>query len=140
MGMRILLKCFGGSSSSFSTKQPSTSVEYLCHRFSLSKLRKSTHDFDKSLVIGEGPYVSVVEKVRNVAATGNGKGIIDERLVGKIEAECWKLYMDITECYLSEDSNERLDMGDVELQLEHVLQLQEELKQMPNQAPHALFI
>ncbi|XP_028799457.1 probable receptor-like protein kinase At5g38990 [Neltuma alba] len=53
--MGILLKCFGGSSST-STKQPSTSVEYLCHRFSLSQLRKSTNDFDDSHFLGQGRH------------------------------------------------------------------------------------
>ncbi|XP_028805095.1 receptor-like protein kinase ANXUR2 [Neltuma alba] len=70
--------------------------------------------------------LSVVEEVRDLAGTGNAEGIIDESLEGEIGEECWKLYMDITESCLSEDPNERPHMGEVEVQLERVLQLQEE--------------
>ncbi|XP_028799469.1 receptor-like protein kinase ANXUR2 [Neltuma alba] len=70
--------------------------------------------------------LSLVEKVRNLAGTGRAEGIIDDTLVGQIAAECSKLCMDIAESCLSEDHNERPDMGDVEVQLERLLQLQEE--------------
>ncbi|XP_028799440.1 receptor-like protein kinase ANXUR1 [Neltuma alba] len=70
--------------------------------------------------------MSVVEKVRDLAGTRRAEGIIDESLVGEIGGGCWKLYMDITESCLNEDPNERPDMGDIEVQLEHLLQLQED--------------
>ncbi|KAI9079571.1 hypothetical protein K1719_038475 [Acacia pycnantha] len=136
----IAPECFNGT----------TNVTYKCDVFSFGVLllelicgksmSQISHDEGRHI---EGadffPFtVSVVEKVRNVPTTGNGEGIIDKRLVGEIEVECWKLYMNIIECCLSEDPNERPDMGDVEVQLEHILQLQEEAD--ANQAPHALLI
>ncbi|XP_054793471.1 serine/threonine-protein kinase PBL27-like, partial [Prosopis cineraria] len=54
------------------------------------------------------------------------EGIIDPRLEGQIAPQCWRLYMDIIESCLSVDPHERPDMGDVEVQLERLLQLQEE--------------
>ncbi|KAI9124551.1 hypothetical protein K1719_004473 [Acacia pycnantha] len=54
--MGILFKCFGGSSSSTSPKQPSATIEDLCHRFSLKQLRKSTDGFDKSRLIAESDF------------------------------------------------------------------------------------
>ncbi|XP_054818742.1 receptor-like protein kinase ANXUR2 [Prosopis cineraria] len=70
---------------------------------------------------------SVVKKVRNAAENGNNdEGIIDPRLEGQIAPQCWRLYMDIIGSCLSVDPHERPDMGDVEVQLERLLQLQEE--------------
>ena len=64
--------------------------------------------------------------------------IIDQRLEGEIAEECWRLYMDIIESCLKRDPNERPDMGDVEVQLESLLQLQEEADS--NQASHAFLV
>ncbi|XP_028799335.1 receptor-like protein kinase ANXUR1 isoform X1 [Neltuma alba] len=80
---------------------------------------------------------SVVKEVRNWEERGNAGGIIDQSLMGEIAAECWKLYMDITESCLSEDPDERPDMGDVEVQLERLLQLQEEAVSMILEDPSA---
>ncbi|MED6132835.1 hypothetical protein PIB30_022619 [Stylosanthes scabra] len=52
--------------------------------------------------------------------------IVDPVLKSKIDPDCWKTFVDITERCLSEDGRERPDMGEVELELEHALQLQEE--------------
>lgn len=52
--------------------------------------------------------------------------VIDEIFEVEIEPECGVLYMDIAESCLNEDPHERPDMGEVEVQLERVLQLQEE--------------
>ncbi|XP_054793472.1 receptor-like protein kinase ANXUR2 [Prosopis cineraria] len=69
----------------------------------------------------------VVKKVRNSGENGkNEEGIIDPRLEGEIAPQCWRLYMDIIDSCLGADPNERPDMGDVEVQLERLLQLQEE--------------
>ncbi|KAI9124425.1 hypothetical protein K1719_004347 [Acacia pycnantha] len=85
------------------------------------------------LISGKDPCLNLtlhqvgnVKELRNWAETGNGEGIIDESLVGEMAPQCWELYMEITEYCLSEDPKERPDMGEVEVQLEHVLQLQEE--------------
>ncbi|KAK4279439.1 hypothetical protein QN277_011224 [Acacia crassicarpa] len=67
-----------------------------------------------------------IRELRNLAGIGNGEGVIDESLVGEMAPQCWELYMEITEYCLSEDPNERPDMGEVEVQLEHILLLQEE--------------
>nr|KYP47480.1 Receptor-like protein kinase ANXUR1 [Cajanus cajan] len=50
---------------------------------------------------------------------------IDPSLKGKIAAECWEVFMDITERCLKFDPNERPAMGEVEVQLELALSLQE---------------
>ncbi|KAI4352409.1 hypothetical protein L6164_006665 [Bauhinia variegata] len=52
--------------------------------------------------------------------------IIDPFLIGKIAPQCWKMFMDIAEKCLLEDASERPTMGEVELELEHALALQEE--------------
>ncbi|KHN13534.1 Receptor-like protein kinase ANXUR2 [Glycine soja] len=51
---------------------------------------------------------------------------IDPNLKGKIAPECWEVFMDITERCLKFDPNERPAMGEVEVQLELALSLQEE--------------
>ncbi|KAK4279438.1 hypothetical protein QN277_011223 [Acacia crassicarpa] len=67
-----------------------------------------------------------IKELSNLAGTGNVEGIIDEILVGEIAPQCWESYMEITEFCLSQNPNKRPDMGEVKVQLEHVLQLQEE--------------
>ncbi|XP_020977727.1 receptor-like protein kinase FERONIA [Arachis ipaensis] len=52
--------------------------------------------------------------------------IVDPFLKSKIDSDCWRTFVDITERCLAEDGRERPDMGEVELELEHALQLQEE--------------
>ncbi|KAF7820493.1 receptor-like protein kinase ANXUR1 [Senna tora] len=64
--------------------------------------------------------------VKNIVERGNGERIIDPNLVGKIGAECWKVYIDIAEPCLNEDENERPAMGEVEVELERALELQEQ--------------
>ncbi|KAG5001198.1 hypothetical protein AAZX31_08G241800 [Glycine max] len=51
---------------------------------------------------------------------------IDPNIKGKIAPECWEVFMDITERCLKFDPNERPAMGEVEVQLELALSLQEE--------------
>ncbi|KAL2329843.1 hypothetical protein Fmac_017424 [Flemingia macrophylla] len=51
---------------------------------------------------------------------------IDLNLKGKIAPKCWEVYVDITERCLKFDPNERPAMGEVEVQLELALSLQEE--------------
>ncbi|XP_028799519.1 receptor-like protein kinase ANXUR1 [Neltuma alba] len=100
----IAPECFGGSN-----------VTYECDVYSFG------------VVLSElicGKTLSQISELEG--RTGRAEGIIDETLVGQIAAECSKLYMDIAESCLSEDDNERPDMGDVEVQLERLLQLQEE--------------
>ncbi|XP_057450734.1 receptor-like protein kinase ANXUR1 [Lotus japonicus] len=51
---------------------------------------------------------------------------IDSEIKGKIAAECWEVYVDVIERCLRLDPNERPSMGEVEVQLELALSLQEE--------------
>ncbi|KAJ1435353.1 Serine-threonine/tyrosine-protein kinase, catalytic domain [Sesbania bispinosa] len=51
---------------------------------------------------------------------------IDPNIKGKIAAECWKVFVDVTERCLKHDPYERPAMGEVEMQLELALSLQEE--------------
>ncbi|KAI9124660.1 hypothetical protein K1719_004582 [Acacia pycnantha] len=94
------------------------------------------------LICGNSPHqimsrhkVSDIKEVLNLKEIGKAEAIIDQSLEGEIAPQCWKLYMEITESCLGGDPKERLDMGDVEVQLEHVLQLQEEAD--ANRALHA---
>ncbi|KAJ1406527.1 Serine-threonine/tyrosine-protein kinase, catalytic domain [Sesbania bispinosa] len=51
---------------------------------------------------------------------------IDPNIKGKIAAECWEVFVDVTERCLKHDPYERPAMGEVEMQLELALSLQEE--------------
>ena len=51
--------------------------------------------------------------------------IIDPYLIGKIAPECFKIYVDIATSCLREDNLERPAIGEVEIGLEHALELQE---------------
>ena len=51
--------------------------------------------------------------------------IIDPYLIGKIAPECFKIYVDIATSCLREDNLERPAIGEVEVGLEHALELQE---------------
>ncbi|XP_028799507.1 probable receptor-like protein kinase At5g38990 [Neltuma alba] len=76
-GNGILLNCFGGSTST-SRKQPSTSVEYLCQRFSLAQLRKSTNDFSESHFLRQGQHGPVYRG--SISINGQLKDITVKRL------------------------------------------------------------
>ncbi|XP_057744847.1 receptor-like protein kinase FERONIA [Arachis stenosperma] len=52
--------------------------------------------------------------------------IVDPFLKSKIDPSCWNLFVDIAHRCLVVDGRERSDMGEVEVELEHALQLQEE--------------
>ncbi|KAK7340674.1 hypothetical protein VNO77_21384 [Canavalia gladiata] len=56
----------------------------------------------------------------------NAEKIIDPFLKSKIAPGCWKTFISITERCLHKHGTERPDMGEVEVELEHALQLQEE--------------
>ncbi|XP_057756559.1 receptor-like protein kinase FERONIA [Arachis stenosperma] len=52
--------------------------------------------------------------------------IVDAIFKSKIDPDCWKTFVDITKRCLLMDGRERPDMGEVEMELEHALKLQEE--------------
>lgn len=52
--------------------------------------------------------------------------IIEKSLIGKIAPACWEVFIDIAERCLKQEPNERPAMGEVEMELEYALTLQEE--------------
>lgn len=52
--------------------------------------------------------------------------IVDPFIKSRIAPDCWKAFVDITERCLHKQGMERPNMGEVEMQLELALQLQEE--------------
>ncbi|KAL2336639.1 hypothetical protein Fmac_011085 [Flemingia macrophylla] len=51
---------------------------------------------------------------------------IDENIKGKIGRQCWQVFMDITQRCIKIEPDERPTMGEVEVELEHALSLQEQ--------------
>ncbi|KAF7820491.1 putative LRR receptor-like serine/threonine-protein kinase [Senna tora] len=88
---------------------------------------KSSRGVREEMEKEEGAYsLNVGKYMKEIVERGNGERIIDPNLVGKIGAECWKLYVDIVERCLDEDASERPGMGEVEVELERALELQEQ--------------
>ncbi|XP_028805096.1 receptor-like protein kinase ANXUR1 [Neltuma alba] len=121
-------ECFSGTNVSYKCDVYSFGIvllELICGKTLSQMAQHKGHHIDENANVFPFAF-SVVKEVRDLVETGRVEGIIDEGLVGEIGGECWKLYVDITESCLREDPNERPDMGDVEVQLEHLLQLLEE--------------
>ena len=51
---------------------------------------------------------------------------IDPNIKGKIAPECWQVFIDITRKCVKYEAHERPTMGEVEVELEHALSLQEQ--------------
>ncbi|QHO10148.1 receptor-like protein kinase ANXUR2 [Arachis hypogaea] len=68
------------------------------------------------------PYVDIPSFLERISV---GE-IIDPVLLGKIAPECLGVFIDITKRCLSKDANERPDMGEVQVELEQALALQED--------------
>ncbi|KAI4352406.1 hypothetical protein L6164_006662 [Bauhinia variegata] len=77
----------------------------------------------------ENSYENLASKVYNLVHEGMADEIVDPFLMGKIAPKCWKVFMDIAERCLLDEPNERPAMGEVEVELEHALALQEEADQ-----------
>ncbi|KAK7340676.1 hypothetical protein VNO77_21386 [Canavalia gladiata] len=78
--------------------------------------------------LGESPYqIKPVEE------------IIDSNIKGKIAPECWEVFTDITQRCLKDEPDERPTMGEVEVQLEHALSLQEQADMRNTNAAYTLF-
>ncbi|KAI4346704.1 hypothetical protein L6164_007577 [Bauhinia variegata] len=69
---------------------------------------------------------SIAKRVCKFLQEGKAYTIIDPFLIGKIAPRCWKTFLAIAESCLLEDPSERPMMGEVEVELEHALALQEE--------------
>ncbi|KAL4322717.1 hypothetical protein S245_049872 [Arachis hypogaea] len=62
----------------------------------------------------------------NQSLRSSANEIVDLILKSKIDPDCWKTFVDITKRCLLMEGRERPDMGEVEVELEHALKLQEE--------------
>ncbi|XP_017984584.1 PREDICTED: receptor-like protein kinase FERONIA [Theobroma cacao] len=63
--------------------------------------------------------------------------IIDPYLKGRIAPECFKIFVDIAYCCISEEGNRRPEMGEVELMLDLALEMQEKAdSEMKDVDPH----
>ncbi|XP_017984594.1 PREDICTED: receptor-like protein kinase FERONIA [Theobroma cacao] len=67
----------------------------------------------------------LIHWVRRCVGEGIIYNIIDPYLMGRIAPECFKIFVDIAYCCISEKGDTRPDMGEVELMLELALEMQE---------------
>ncbi|KAL2336640.1 hypothetical protein Fmac_011086 [Flemingia macrophylla] len=85
---------------------------------------------DKSDVYSFGVVLlrAVLEKRFSTQYEGqiNVEENIDENIKGKIAPQCWQVFMDITQRCIKIEPDERPTMGEVEVELEHALSLQEQ--------------
>ncbi|KAL2330216.1 hypothetical protein Fmac_017797 [Flemingia macrophylla] len=63
---------------------------------------------------------------------------IDPNIKGKIAPECWNVFIDITKRCLKYESDERPTIGEIEVQLEHALSLQEQADSTNTNGDYAL--
>ncbi|QCE12710.1 interleukin-1 receptor-associated kinase 4 [Vigna unguiculata] len=75
-------------------------------------------------VVSEGKYVEMVTTRKFLKRYVEEK--IDPNIKGKIAPECWQVFIDIIQGCLKYEADERPTMGEVEMQLEHALSLQEQ--------------
>ncbi|XP_017984589.1 PREDICTED: receptor-like protein kinase FERONIA [Theobroma cacao] len=76
--------------------------------------------------------------VRHCIGKGTIYNIIDPHLKGRIAPECFKIFVDIAYCCISEKGDTRPEMGEVELMLELALEMQEKAdSQMRDVDPHS---
>uniref|UniRef100_A0A7N2R587 Protein kinase domain-containing protein n=1 Tax=Quercus lobata TaxID=97700 RepID=A0A7N2R587_QUELO len=73
----------------------------------------------------EDEYCLLIDRVNKCKQEGTINEIIDPYLMGKIAPECFKIYFDIAISCVRNKGEDRPAMGEVELILEHALQLQE---------------
>ncbi|XP_030970497.1 receptor-like protein kinase FERONIA [Quercus lobata] len=73
----------------------------------------------------EKERVDLVSWARRCKREGTLNEIIDPYLMGKIAPECFKIYVDIASSCVRDKGKDRPAMGEVEVGLEHSLQLQE---------------
>ncbi|KAI4352408.1 hypothetical protein L6164_006664 [Bauhinia variegata] len=95
----------------------------------LEKMRQSKNqDVDEAGSESESgsSYTNLALLVYNFVHEGKADEIVDPLLTGKIAPKCWKIFMDIAQRCLLFEPNERPAMGEVEMELEHALALQEE--------------
>jgi len=64
---------------------------------------------------------------------------IDQNIKGKIAPECWQVFIDIIIRCLKYEPDERPTMGEVEVQLEHALSMQEQADITNTNSDYTLF-
>jgi hypothetical protein len=69
--------------------------------------------------------MNLVTSVQQCIREGTINQIIDPYLMGKIAPECFKIYMDIATSCVRTQGTQRPTIGEVEVALEHALELQE---------------
>ncbi|XP_021295597.1 probable serine/threonine-protein kinase At1g01540 [Herrania umbratica] len=81
--------------------------------------------------------VCLIDWVHHYIGEGTIHNIIDPYLKGKIAPECFKLFVDIALCCISEKRDKRPEIGEVELMLELALEMQEKAdSEMKDLDPH----
>ncbi|KAL0011839.1 hypothetical protein SO802_006947 [Lithocarpus litseifolius] len=90
-------------------------LEVLCARNVFERKRKQE----------EEEQIDLVKWARKCKREGTMNEIIDPYLMGKIAPECFKIYVDIASSCLRDEGKDRPAMGEVEVGLEHALELQE---------------
>ena len=78
--------------------------------------------FDRTLEVEQQNLAS---RALKCIEDGTINEIVDPYLIGKIGPECFKIYVNIATSCLREDDMERPTIGEVEVGLEHALELQE---------------
>ena len=73
----------------------------------------------------ETDEVHLASQAKNAYEKGTIYQIIDPHLKGKIAPECFKIYMDIANSYVRNKGKDRPTIAEVEVVLEHALELQE---------------
>ncbi|XP_075664793.1 receptor-like protein kinase FERONIA [Castanea sativa] len=87
-------------------------LEVLCGRKAFQRLGVEEHQY-------------LVNWARKCKREGTINKIIDPYLMGKIAPECFKIYLDIATSCVRNDGKDRPTIGEVEIGLEHALQLQQ---------------
>ncbi|XP_061365906.1 probable receptor-like protein kinase At5g38990 [Gastrolobium bilobum] len=72
------------------------------------------------------PIISDGARVPNIMQGLTVEQIIDPTIAGKIAPDCWEVFIDIIDRCLKHEPSERPAMGEVEVELEHALSLQQE--------------
>ncbi|KAK6270619.1 hypothetical protein POUND7_007717 [Theobroma cacao] len=81
--------------------------------------------------------LDLADWVRQCISEGTIYNVIDPYLKGRIAPECFKTFVDVAYCCISEKGDKRPEMGEVELMLEFALEMQEKAdSEMVDVDPH----
>ncbi|KAL2570834.1 hypothetical protein AAZV13_18G214200 [Glycine max] len=101
--------------------------------------KTDVYSFGKVLleVVCGGKYVKMVAETEFMEKPVEEK--IDPNIKGKIAPECWQVFIDITHRCLKYEPDKRPTMGEVEVELEHALWLQEQADITNTNGDYTLF-